>query len=404
VKKEVALDVAGALRSGISSLMKGGGSFLGGMVGAPAAGGAAGAWLSKATGFGDYTVSGNSLLTAGVPTFTKNARRITVAHREFIQDLTGSTSFAISAFACNPGNPVAFPWLSSVAQNFQQYRFKGLIFEYQSASADALNSTNTALGTVVMATNYNAARANFSSKIEMESSEFSCRTKPSDSLMHPIECAMNESPLEHLYIRTGPVPSGQDQRLYDFANFQLATQGMQAAATIGELWVTYEVELLKPRLAASAGYSAPIEWAWRQATTYSNSDPFNTGGLIITCNGGLGVTVSNLVITFPAAIASGTYLISIAIQGSGGVTIACSAPVVSSNGALNTSYFGTGGYLNSNGSTNATNFALMIAVNINTYSSSGTTVTLSGFTLPTSPVFSDLMVMPAPLTPNSSPY
>jgi hypothetical protein len=39
-----------------------------------------------------------------------------------------------------------FPWLSNIAQNFESYKLRGLVFEFKSMSGDALTSTNTALG------------------------------------------------------------------------------------------------------------------------------------------------------------------------------------------------------------------------------------------------------------------
>lgn len=53
-------------------------------------------------------------------------------------------------YKINPGNPETFPWLSSIASNFEAYRIEGLVFEYKTMSADALNSTNTALGQIIL--------------------------------------------------------------------------------------------------------------------------------------------------------------------------------------------------------------------------------------------------------------
>ena len=115
-------------------------------------------------------------------------------------------------------------------------------------SADALNSTNTALGQVIMATNYDVNQPLFDSKYEMENTEFSTSVKPSLSAMHPIECARTESTLNELYVAAGGnIPPGGTASMYNFGNFQIATNGFQAAnVNIGELWVTYEVTLFKP--------------------------------------------------------------------------------------------------------------------------------------------------------------
>jgi hypothetical protein len=72
-------------------------------------------------------------------------------------DINGSTAFTNTSFNINPSNALLFPWLSNIAANFSEYRFKNLRFCFNSTSANALNSTNTALGQVIMTTNYNAA-------------------------------------------------------------------------------------------------------------------------------------------------------------------------------------------------------------------------------------------------------
>ena len=62
-----------------------------------------------------------------------------------------------------------------------------MLFEFRTMSADALNSVNTALGQVIMATDYNAANPPFGQKSEMENYEFGQSCKPSESQIHPIE-------------------------------------------------------------------------------------------------------------------------------------------------------------------------------------------------------------------------
>lgn len=49
-------------------------------------------------------------------------------------------------YSVNPGQQVSYPWLSTIAANFESYRIIGQLYEFKTMSADALNSTNTALG------------------------------------------------------------------------------------------------------------------------------------------------------------------------------------------------------------------------------------------------------------------
>jgi len=100
-----------------------------------------------------------------------------------------------------------------------------------------------------MATEYNSADdIPYTSKHEMENQEFSNSVKPSKSVIHPIECSKYQNPMNIQYTRAGGVPPNADIRMYDLGIFTIATQGMQdTAGTIGELWVSYEIEFFKPK-------------------------------------------------------------------------------------------------------------------------------------------------------------
>jgi len=223
-----------------------------------------------------------------IPQFSSTKMTNVVSHREYIGDLyTGGTApppfeavpsnysspFTIGnvqiagsgevlgtkGFKINVGVKDTFPWLYNLARNYEQYRVHGMVFEFKSLSADALSSTNTALGSVIMATEYNAANPVFISKQQMENYEFAQSCKPSVSMMHAIECAPNLTSVSELYVRVGDVPVYQDPRLYDLGTFQIATCGMQAPQiNIGELWCTYLIELIKPKLPNLLGCALPI--------------------------------------------------------------------------------------------------------------------------------------------------
>jgi len=229
-------------------LAPGVGGSIGGALGA-----GAGALINRITGQGDYTVKSNTLIKASpVPSFGKGCIRM--QHREMLTNVIGNTGFAIEAFDLNPGLSETFPWLSQIAQNFEMYKFHGMIFEYVSTSGDALTSTNTALGKVIMATDYNVLDANFENEQQMYTTEFSNSGKPAMNLIHAVECAPPENPLKLYYIRTGAPQTGSDQRFYDLGKFQIATSGMQAnSVNVGELWVSYDVSLCKPSLQAVQG-------------------------------------------------------------------------------------------------------------------------------------------------------
>jgi len=220
--------------------------------------------LATVVGFGDYDITENSLYRKSVatsegvelPQFANSHYGTTVQHREFIGDVLAPpdpAAFSITTFDVNPGNGVLFPWFSQVANGFQQYRLRGMIFEFRSMSTDF--STVGALGTVALATNYNVLDDEYNSMIELQNSEYAMSAKPSASQLHPIECAPDLTSVPLKYVRNSahdPETQSQDARLYDHCRFQIATEGLPPTVAsdtvIGQLWVTYDIELYKPLL------------------------------------------------------------------------------------------------------------------------------------------------------------
>jgi hypothetical protein len=222
-----------------------------------ALGAAAGAALSRITGVGDYKVKQNSVMTDSmsfsgeVPHFGRADNATRVRHREFVTDITvGATpgNFVNTSYVINPGNAALFPWLSKIAENYQQYEMHGCVFVFKSTTSDY--SSAGALGKIAMATNYNVRDSAFANMQELENAEFSVSGKPSLSRVHPIECAANNGvPLKKWVRDVQYDASGGDDRLYDVGKFQFATQGLPSStanATIGELWITYDITLFKP--------------------------------------------------------------------------------------------------------------------------------------------------------------
>lgn len=283
--------------SNLGSLGAIAGSYLGGMPGGMI-GRAAGNLISQITGMGAYTVRQNTLSSGNtVPTFKLDGDGVVIAHREFLTDINGSTGFTLQSLPINPGLPSTFPWLSLVAQNFEEYEMRGLVFEYRPSSGSAVSTNSSALGVVVYATDYNVLGPVFQNKQQMESYEYSCSTVPFQSMLHPVECAPRQNVLSNLYIRSTSVPAGADARLYDMGLFEYATQGMQSVYTTGELWVSYHVALRKPRIQPN-GNQQFFHVTEGPASTAATGAAFGTsGGLVRSSSNLFGVGLSPTVPT-----------------------------------------------------------------------------------------------------------
>ena len=198
----------------------------------------------------------NQRMSQEVPMFAAGAAEgcTVISHKEYLMDIQSSTAFQLQLYgSVNPGVSTLFPWLSQVAQSYQQYRFRSLIFTFRSTSGNL--STTQALGEIVGAIQYNSYAPAFVNKQQMLAEVMSTSGAPSEDRMVPVECAPDQT-LDGglLYVRgTAAAATIQgDARLYDLCKFGLATQGQNTGGiTLGELHVSYVVELYKPQLESS---------------------------------------------------------------------------------------------------------------------------------------------------------
>jgi len=352
------------LGAALRNLGKYGGAAVGGMFGMPAAGSSVGtdlgAALSRWLGSGDYTVGSNSIVqramkgSDSVPAMHNSGQSVIIRHREYIGEIRGSTTFAIQdEFQLNPGNDRTFPWLSLVANGFQEYRIKGMVFHYVPTSGSAISGTNAALGSVMLSTSYRANDSPPTSKVEMLNEYFATESVPSEPFCHPIECDPKENPFNVQYVRQGELPNNDSLLLYDLGTTYVAVTGQQATGNVlGDLWCTYEVELKKPIVASNVTNRYKVA-AIEYTGTITGSDWFN--GTSIDA-GNLGISAAGRVLTFPEG-SVGTWYITVcmtpvttfsAVDLSGGATLTnCTSAYLSrTNTYIRTVLGGAGGTLN----------------------------------------------------------
>lgn len=313
------------------------------------------------TGMGAY-VAGNDLIAGPgmaampgpskssmdiVPRFTDvNDEGVILSRREYVSEIYGpaSGSFSIQSFPLNPGLEGTFPWLSQIAQNYDEYDLLQCIFTFKSTTSESSNTVNGQVGTIIMATAYNASSPNFTDKVTMLQYEFSNSTRLTESLQHGIECDPSKlSGSRGEYIRNNPVVIGQDLKTYDHGKFQLAVANCASTyfnQSLGELWVSYTVRLRKAKFytALGLGISKDIyvsnggetETAVMGPATSILKGQQNNIGTMLTQG------VSSIILTFPAAY-----------KGSLRIMINISSPTITSTGLIGTytqCYFGGATY------------------------------------------------------------
>lgn len=360
------------------------GTFLGGKIGHLA---------EQITGFGAYKIRNNSIMRGGMtpPQVVNSFNRggYVVRHREYLADINATTAFTVQTFALNPGVASSFPWLAQVASSFEEYRWRGLLFEFKSLSSDAVlsSATSSALGSIVMATQYNALSPAFPDKKTMENYEFACSEKPSCTFIHPVECKPGVTPVTKLYVRSGGIPANADQRLYDLGEFSIATVGMQANSGVaGELWATYEVEFFKNK------YN-PIELTDHLVlATVTNAAPLGlttAAGSVQGSNLGGTINAAGTIYSFPPNLSNGLFLVTF-IWVSSGPTGAVTGPTLGLANCINRPYISGGG--NRQSPANGVTTAILEYIMVIQVQSQNATITLSGCTLPPSIQYADMYV------------
>lgn len=250
-------DKVTALGKALRSLGGLGGQLLGGALGNATVGGAAGtavgAQLSRWLGQGDYAISKNSIIKPTVPEMHRSGQSVVIRHREYICEVIGSQSFTVQrVLPINPGVEETFPWLSGVAAQFQQYKILGMVYHYVPTSGAI--SSSQALGSVMLQTTYRATDASPSTKVEMMNEYWAVEGVPSTDIVHGLECDPKENPFSVHYVRSAGVGATDNLLMYDLGKTFLATQGQTTnGVVLGDLWATYEIELIKPVITDSLG-------------------------------------------------------------------------------------------------------------------------------------------------------
>lgn len=303
-----------------------GGSAVGGLIGMPAGGASVGsslgAALSKWLGSGDYSVGTNTIVkkvmkgSDSVPMMHQDGQSIVVRHKEYLGEVFGSENFRVNqSFEINPGNSSTFPWLSGVAAHFQEYKIRGLVFHYVPTSGSAVSSLNAALGSVMLQTSYRSNDTPPASKVELLNEYCSNESVPSEPFAHPVECDPRENPFNVQYVRTGAVPTGDSKLLYDLGITHIAVSGQQVTdKALGDLWITYEIELKKPVLESNTTTQVLSRQLEFLTGPFTGSTLFS--GSPTSIRGTLELSTSGNTVTFPKG-ALGFYILIVRIASTG---------------------------------------------------------------------------------------
>lgn len=264
---------------------------------------------------------------------------------EFISTINGSTTFVDTIFDVNPGSSVAFPWLSTIAQNYNRYRFESLEFVYKPQVSPYANSGQS--GKIVLAFNPDVVDAGSTTLSGLENMSPTSDGMPYQTITLRVS-AKDLQNLPHYFVRGNVMPPG-DPKTYDCGALHVGVGSTNGTTVLGELRVKYRVR-----------FSNPISTLSTQNTPGATSIFYATG--TSTTNAGDGILRSVNVASAPGSNANmfvnNSGLLSVLFPGVYTVVIeqsaTCSAgDLTTANGELRLN--GTA-YLTAVWKTNASNY------------------------------------------------
>jgi hypothetical protein len=175
------------------------------------------------------------------PKVTQGYKCSRIVHRELVTTISGNTTFGSVAIPLNPGLPTSFPWLSSVAECYEQYTFKKLRFHYITRVA------TTYTGSVLLAPDYDALDAAPTTEVAMAMMSGAREDVPWRDQVIDLNL-QDMFPLgPRKFVRSGPVSASSDLKTYDAGQLLVGLAGCTDTSNIGKLWVEYDIELFIPQ-------------------------------------------------------------------------------------------------------------------------------------------------------------
>lgn len=186
-----------------------------------------------------------------------------VTHRELIGSVNGSVNYAISTkIPLNPGLASTFPWMCTVARQFEQYTIKSAAILFVSTSSTG------AKGAVIIAPEYDATATDPATET-IATQMNGCIEAPT---WQTTRCSLDTNAMHNdsirKYVRVGNA-SG-DLRLMDAGKVFICTTGQADTTPIGKIWIEYTIEFHKPHHNANEP-STLMTYASKRTSFFSNA-------------------------------------------------------------------------------------------------------------------------------------
>lgn len=171
------------------------------------------------------------------PKYVAADNGVTISNREFVKAINGTSAFTPHEWSVNAAVGTLFPMLSGIARNYEQYRFRNIAFHWFPIAGTDRD------GHVGIAFNPDATCPIPLTKMDMYSMSTSA-LGPLYSTDIVVRASGGGGKI--LYCRSDITEEG-DLKTTDFGKFFLSTADCESASVMGELFVSYTVELKYPR-------------------------------------------------------------------------------------------------------------------------------------------------------------
>lgn len=199
--------------------------------------------------------------------------------------VSGAGNFLVTSFPCNPGMASMFPWLSSIGQSYETYKFRELCFKYSPACA------STTAGTVGMAFDFDTN--DVPPDTYLNALSYYDKSVNSAWAAHTLRPDLSQGDkLPSRYTRPGSL-AGEDMKTFDVGRLHIFTSGITTASQLGQVEVCYTVDLFTPQPRKIVGGEFRSNSGLSPTQLFSNlvpdakaiamfvDDPTNVGGSLL---------------------------------------------------------------------------------------------------------------------------
>jgi hypothetical protein len=219
------------------------------------------------------------------PAITQRKDSCRIHHRELLTNIIGQEDFTVSnTFPLNPGLPSVFPWLSTQALGWEEYKFHKLDFKFYTRTGSSTP------GSVLLIPDYDASDV----RPYNEQIASSYADTAEDAPWKDIVCKLNPRRMNGVtsrkYVRSDSLSSGTDIKLYDVGTLFVGVVDAQAPSVPwGKLWVEYDIEFFIPSSQPSGGLLQGGSYAG--AVSMSAGNPMGSAPTID--SSALGIQITN---------------------------------------------------------------------------------------------------------------